>query len=409
MAPENPTTHRLLAELKEQQEQGDEAVKLYRRVLELQPQVEEAANAYLRIGTILLKQKRYEEAEKELQQAIDNDPRHVEAYYNLGTVYEQQGQIDRAIENYTKTTQLVPKHLDAYRALGRIFGKQGDTKSLAQMARNILDLDLQPSARYDAYLLIANAYQAVSLYEWAIDYLNKAISIDDKQIAPYASLGLIYEVQQRWGKAREAYEKIGEKLPEAQPDVHLRLNQLFISEGNFESAEAELNKINTKALEPNDVRYKLLASGYLELASIYRKNGNLEAMKGLCAKTISLTKSLESPDYDNIRHQGLADFMLGNYEKAAQSFRKALTETPADAKARLYLALALLPLGDDAQAQSQLTEAIAQAKSKDDYIYAIEEANVLSNQTPEVPGAKAMLQALREASDKVVDNVAVQG
>jgi tetratricopeptide (TPR) repeat protein len=375
----------------------------------LQPDGEEAANAYLRIGTILLQQKRYEEAEKEFQQAIDNDLGNAQAYYNLGTVYEQQGQIDRAIENYTKTTQLLPKHGDAYRALGRIFGKQGDTKSLAQMARNILDLDLQPAERYEAYLLIANAYQAVSLYEWAIDHLNKAISIDPKQIEPYASLGLIYEVQQRWGKAREAYEKIGQLLPEVQPEVHLRLSQLFIAEGNFEDAETELSKIDTKALEPNDVRFKQIASSYLEIASIYRKHGNLEAMKESCAKVMSLTESLDSPDYDNIRLQGFADFMLGNYEKAVQSFRKALTETPADSKARLYLALTLLPLGDQAQAQSQLKEALEQAKSKDDYVYAIEEATVLSNQTPEVPGAKEMLQALREASDKAAGNVAVKG
>ena len=406
-APGDPEPLWRLAQLKEQQERWEESIKLYRRVVELQPSGSVASDAYQRIGSLLVDQKRYDEAEQELQRAVESDPTNGVAYYNLATVCEQQGQVERALKNYTKATEIAPKYGEAYQALGRIYARQGDTESLAKMARHMLELELKPVEKYNAYLIIANAYQEVEL-ERAIGYLEEAVSLDPKRHEAYSALGVIYQTQQRWARAREVYKKIGQLSPESQSDVHLRLGQLFVAEQNPEEAEKEFRQVNVEALEPNDERLDPLTSGYLNTASIYRRQGKLEAMRKACEEVVSLVQRTHSADPNVLRHQGLAYLMRGEYAEASQTLRQALKANPADIKSRLYLAVNLLPKGEPAEAQSQLKQAIEQAQNKDDYIYAIEEAEVLAAHVPEVAGAKEILQALLEARDKPRSSIAIQ-
>jgi tetratricopeptide (TPR) repeat protein len=268
------------------------------------------------------------------------------------------------------------------------------------MAQRILGTDLKPAEQYNAYLLVAEAYQQAGLHEWAIDHLDKAISLDSGRLEAHFVLGLIYEIQQRWAKAREVYENIGQLSPELQPDVHLRVGQLFVAEERPEEAEREFRKVCSLLLEPADARIEQLTSGYLNTASIYRKLGKREAMREACAEVVSLTQGSPSPDHTALRRQGLAYLMREEYAEADHALRRALEANPADNKARLYLAVNLLPQGDPVEAQSQLKQAIEQTQYKADYDYAIEEAESLAERVPEVAGVPEMLRALREARDK---------
>lgn len=403
--PNDPEVYRLQAQLREDQGRSDEAITLYRRVVELQPTNGLSSEAYAQIGSLMFKQRRYDEAEDALLRASQIDPVNARIHYSLGSVYEEQDKMERALVSYSRATELDPKYGDAYRALGHIYAKQGDTKGLGQMANQILQLDLSPTDQYEAHLLIAQAYQEAELYEWAIDHLNKAVSLNSERLDSYTALGLIFETQQRWEKARGVYEKIGQLSPESQPDVHFRLGQLFVLEQNPEEAEKEFELAKGSVKESSDERIAWLRTAYLIIASIYRKHGKLEAMRKACAEVLSQLQSDHSPDQDALRHRGLASLMLGQYEAAVDALRQALQSNEADARARLYLAVALLALNEVSEAQSQLKKAIEQARYKEDYDVAIEEAETLATQVPQVAGAKYAVQTLREAANKTVSRV----
>ena len=400
VVPDEPQVYRLQAELREQQGQTGEAIRLYRRVVELQPTNGASSEAYERIGNLMFDEKRYDEAEHEFQMAAQIDPVNASIHYRLGALYEKQDNIERALVSYTKATEIAPKHGAAYRALSLIYAKKGDTKGLAQIARQILELELSPADQYEAYLMIGNAYQEAELYEWAIDHLHKAVSLAPERLEAYSALGLIYEIQQSWGKARDVYEKIGQLSPESQSDVHFRLGQLYLLEQKPEEAEKEFELVKNQVFLANHERVELLRTAYLVIASIYRKQGNLEAMRKSCAEVLSQLQSDHSPDQNARRHQGLACLMLGQYEEAVDALRHALELNAADAKARLYLAVGLLTLNDISGAHSQLKKAIEQIQYKEDYDVAIEEAETLATKVPEVAGANDVVQTLREASNK---------
>jgi len=91
--------------------------------------------------------------------------------------------------------------------------------------------------------------------------------------------------------------------------------------------------------------------------------------------------------------------MRGEYTEAAQALHQALKAEPADFQARFYLALNLLCQGERVEAQAELDRGISLAQRKDDYVYAIEEAEVLAARVPEVAGAGQMLEALIKARD----------
>jgi len=403
--PNDPQVYRLQAQLREEQGRSDEAITLYRRVVELQPTNGASSEAYEQIGGLMFKKKRYGEAEDAFLRAAQIDPVNARIHYSLGSVYEEQDKMEPALVSYSRATELNPKYGDAYRALAHIYAKQGDTKGLEQMANQILQLDLTPTDQYEAHLLIAHAYQEAELYEWAIDHLNQAVSLNPERLEAYTALGLIFETQQRWEKARGVYEKIGQLSPESQPDVHFRLGQLFVLEENPEEAEKEFEQVKERIRESNDERIEWLRTAYLIIASIFRKHGKLEAMRNACEEVLSQLQSDSSPDQDALRHRGLAFLMLGQYQAAVDALRQALQSNEADARARLYLALALLTLNEVSEAQPQLKKAIEQTRYKEDFNVAIEEAETLATQIPEVPGAKDAVQTLREAANKAVTRV----
>ena len=396
--PENPEPQRLLAELREQQQRWDEAIKLYRRVLEMQPGGVSAAELHQRVGILLIYQKRYSEAERELLQAKQSDPDNADIYLNLGAVYDRQAKVELALENYTKATEIAPKYGSAYRALGAVYAKQGDIKKLAEMAQNILGLDLDPTERYEAYMLVADAYRSGERYDLAIDNLNEAVSLDPTRLEAHGALGRIYEIQQRWLEARDEYKKIVELDPESQSDMHLRIGYVLVSEQKPEEAEKEFRQFSVETLRPNDERFEFLTAAYIQTAAVYRTQGKLEAMGSLCAEVASLVKNNQLSGHNATRQLGLAHLMRGESGEAAQALRQALEVEPDDVKARLYLAVNSLLQGDRAQAQSELKQANEQAQHQDDYKYAIEEAEVLAARVPEVAGASEMVTALREAS-----------
>lgn len=84
---------------------------------------------YLAFGQIFISQKKYNEAEKEYQKAIEIDPSETDSYYHLSYLHQKQ-------ENYTKSKEILlemlrvkPEEFGAYYQLGRIVLLSGENLS----------------------------------------------------------------------------------------------------------------------------------------------------------------------------------------------------------------------------------------------------------------------------------------
>ena len=76
---------------------SDEAVKMYRKALDLEPQFERAHYA---IGVALAKAEQVDEAAGHYRQVLKADPQHAKAHNNLGAILLDQGHLEEATAHY---------------------------------------------------------------------------------------------------------------------------------------------------------------------------------------------------------------------------------------------------------------------------------------------------------------------
>ena len=84
---------------------------------------------YLVLGQIFFSQKKYNEAEKEYQKAIEIDPSETDSYYHLSFLHQKQGNYTRSKEILLEMLRVKPEEFGAYYQLGRIVLLSGENLS----------------------------------------------------------------------------------------------------------------------------------------------------------------------------------------------------------------------------------------------------------------------------------------
>jgi tetratricopeptide (TPR) repeat protein len=119
-APNSPQAHELNAEALEMQGKWDEAAKEYQAVLQQNPRL---PGIHFRLGRLILSRpnpapEMAEQAKKEFQQELEIDPNNAGAEYVLGELARQESQWPEAITHFSKATKLDATFGDAFLGLG---------------------------------------------------------------------------------------------------------------------------------------------------------------------------------------------------------------------------------------------------------------------------------------------------
>jgi tetratricopeptide (TPR) repeat protein len=96
----------------------DEAEKLYRRAIELDPQL---AIAYTNLGNIRFRRGDEKGAEEMYRRALEIDDRQPEAHYNLGYVLLERGDARRSVPYFQRALDADPRFADAHFNLAMAF------------------------------------------------------------------------------------------------------------------------------------------------------------------------------------------------------------------------------------------------------------------------------------------------
>jgi tetratricopeptide (TPR) repeat protein len=97
-----------------------QAIAVYERVLELDPQ---HAAAHINLGTLYYNRQDYKAAEDHYRKAIHIDPRYALAHFDLGNVLDETGRVADAIQTYLTALQLAPTYADAHYNLALAYEK----------------------------------------------------------------------------------------------------------------------------------------------------------------------------------------------------------------------------------------------------------------------------------------------
>lgn len=236
-------------------------------------------DAWIRLGALYFDNKKYEEAEKILLQAIESFPDNYAINFILGLSLAQQSKNDEAVKYLKKAVELNPT----------------DVNTISAYAYTLNQLKQD---------------------EDAILYLNKALSIDPNDVNVMGTLALIYNAQKVFEKSDSLYEKA---LEIKSDDPLINNNYAYSLSTRGIQLDRALKMVNI-ALEKDS-----LNTAYLDTKGwILYQLGRYDEAKYFISRAIELgTKSAVIID-----HLGDVEFNLGNKEKAIELWKEALQLDP---------------------------------------------------------------------------------
>jgi len=150
----------------------DEAIRHYRRAIEIRPGY---SKAYNNLGGLLARQRKFDEAVKCFHRALESEPDFVEAYVNLAAVFKAQGNVEDAVGHLETALRINPRCAEAHNHLGSILADKGKFDEAAAQFR--LALAVGPrSVRFLNNL--GSALAAQGKYDQAVGYFRRALEVE---------------------------------------------------------------------------------------------------------------------------------------------------------------------------------------------------------------------------------------
>ena len=174
-----PSSHRayqLKGEHFEASGKNDEAIREYRRALELKPDLREL---HFWIGNLYWKRDRLNEALPELQKEIALNPNHPEALYEIGDILYAQGNLEAAEKYFLKSLNVKAAAVETLLALEKIYSKQGQYDRAVDRLRQAAKADPADSTPHYRMWVIYRRLGKTELAQTAMSTFQKLREQED--------------------------------------------------------------------------------------------------------------------------------------------------------------------------------------------------------------------------------------
>jgi len=140
---------------------------------------------YNNLGEAYAAQGEIDQAMREYKRALELNPMADRAHYNLGNIYRKKGEIDAAITAYNRAIEINSSYAKAYNNLGSIYLNKGDYEKAKELFFKALEIDPDfPQAHNN----LGNVYSELGMSKEAIFEYKKAIDINSDYDTPHYNL-----------------------------------------------------------------------------------------------------------------------------------------------------------------------------------------------------------------------------
>ncbi|CUU05626.1 Tfp pilus assembly protein PilF [Candidatus Thermokryptus mobilis] len=250
---------------------------------------------------------------KKISQAHPNDWR---AHWFLGIIASDKKDAETSFEEFKKVVLLNSQTVEAWRGIGIALYDMGRFEELIEWMNK--GIDKFPDD-FILNFLLGLGYHRLDRNNEAVTPLEKALSLDPKNIDVISTLALVYDAIGLTVKSDSLHE-LGLKIS---PNNHLILN-------NYSYTLAERGEKLELALEmaKKAIEQEPENPAYLDtIGWIYFKLGDYEKAKYYIQMAV---EKGGSPVV--IEHLGDVYFKLGNIDKAIEYWKKALEKNPSNEK-----------------------------------------------------------------------------
>ena len=208
--------------------------------------------AYVTLGRIHDVSGKRELALQEFQHALDLDPRNAIAMRGLARAYERSGRVADAEAAYKKSVALKPDDWESYNLIGNFYDRQGKYPEAITALRRAIDMTPDNA---EVYLNLGATYvdsEDPKELPAAEQALRKSIELGPSYPA-YANLASLYLAQRRYKESAEANEKA---LQLNENDYMVWNNLLIAYERSRDSAKATAARARIVPLLEQNIRLK---------------------------------------------------------------------------------------------------------------------------------------------------------
>jgi|SRR5579872_4642819 len=166
-------------------------------------------------GLSAAKKNKLDQAEQEFRKAVEVYPKYAEAWLELGEVLEREKRYPEAREAYAQSSAADPKYVYPYQQLYQIALRDQNWKDLADKTDQLLHLD--PYEFPNAYYFNALAHLQLKEYDAADKSAQQAVEADLKQANPktHYLLGAILVKKKDWTGAAQSFRAYLKAAPDA--------------------------------------------------------------------------------------------------------------------------------------------------------------------------------------------------
>ncbi len=232
-----------LGSVYEAKQDRDKAIEIYRRYLQgVNPKNREIRHHLIRLQ---VSAKQYDEALRELQEILAEDPSDLDAQLRMGLVYGEQKNYLKAIQQLTQILTVRPSELKVRDYLGYLYEETRDYPNAIAVYRH--NLTLEPSY-FEGHLHLGVLQYRTKQYAEAIQHLREASRLNPKQPEAHIVLGLSHFQVEQYEPSLQAFQEGIRHNPD-NADLHFNAGTAYDKLNRFDDVVKSMQ--TTLALDPH--------------------------------------------------------------------------------------------------------------------------------------------------------------
>ncbi len=173
--------------------------------------------AYMNDGTRLSKQGKLKSGQEQFKKAIELAPGNPQAHFGLGGTYLHMKRLNEALASYKRVTELDPTNPIGYRQMGNVLLGLGEFNKAAEAYLTTITLEKNPKKSekllFKAQIALARGELKAEDYDAAEKSLKALIDLNPDKYEPYLYMGFVKNRKGDLDEAVKMYEKLLEIKP----------------------------------------------------------------------------------------------------------------------------------------------------------------------------------------------------
>ena len=196
-----------------QEKNAKEYIAKYRAALASNP---ECSMSHYNLAVALLGIKEYDEAENELQEAVDCSPNFAEAFVQLGGLCLQRGDLDGCLAHNKHATKVRAGFSEGHANIGFVHLQMGNVDEAIKSLQKAI---VYNSKFLQAYATLANAYLMKGLIKESIITNLKALKLGPSFAIAHNNLAIAYLENEEYDLAVKHCDKAIDLGYEVAPEI----------------------------------------------------------------------------------------------------------------------------------------------------------------------------------------------